>query len=144
MVTIGQITRRLRSTIALPIQFLLYLSAHFAERHAVGCEQQRFAIVQDAGKPCANSVRIKLDADFSGCVPIIRLSHGQLLMAVSERCGRQRRAGELAPFAHDVPRGMALLYLTRARYDRIPRLAHPYAGVLTRYRPPRRVRLVAI
>src|SRR5262244_720481 len=99
MVTIGQITRRLRSTIALPIQFLLYLSAHFAERHAVGREQQRFAIVQDAGKPCANSVRIKLDADFSGCVPIIRLSHGQLLMAVSERCGRQRRAGELAPCA---------------------------------------------
>jgi hypothetical protein len=30
-------------------------------------------------------VWIKLDADFSGCIPIIRLSHGQLLMAVSER-----------------------------------------------------------
>jgi hypothetical protein len=51
MVTIDQITRRLRSTVALPIRFLLYLSAHFAKRHAVGCEQQRFAIVQEAGKP---------------------------------------------------------------------------------------------
>src|SRR5262249_51963421 len=99
MVTIGQITWRLRSIIALTSHFLLYRCADFAERHAVGCEQQRFAIVQDSGKPCANSVRIKLDADFSGCVPIIRLSHGQLLMAVSERCGRQRRAGELAPCA---------------------------------------------
>ena len=85
MVTIGQITRRLRSTVALPIQFLLYLSAHFAKRHAVGCKQQRLAVVQNAGKPCADSVWIKLDADFSGCIPIIRLSHGQLLMAVSER-----------------------------------------------------------
>jgi hypothetical protein len=54
---------------------LLYLPTYLLKRHAVGCEQQHFAIAQHARKPCADSVRIKLDVNVSGCVPIIRLSH---------------------------------------------------------------------
>jgi hypothetical protein len=54
---------------------LLYLPAYFLMRHAVRCEQQHFAIVQHARKPCADFVWMKLDVNVSGCVPIIRLSH---------------------------------------------------------------------
>src|ERR671931_659497 len=47
----------------------------FLKRHAVRCEQEHFAIVQHARKPCADSVWMKLDVNVSGCVHIIRLSH---------------------------------------------------------------------
>jgi hypothetical protein len=49
-----------------PVQLLLYRPTDFLKRHAVGCEQQHFAIVQHARKPCADSVWIKLDVNVSG------------------------------------------------------------------------------